>query len=162
MKSENSKEAIVKTKGCRYTDDELLELPLMLNSDQAAKVLGCSRSKIQAMSREGALKFQRNRSRLMYNRDYLFKILGISYESLYRTVCERRLAEEKVREQYAPLLKKYGIDIHGNKLLAGEDDKSRPLPTIPIDEDTTKETDAISSQEAQIGKLLLKALLNQD
>lgn len=95
-------------KSASFSDEELLQLPLVLNSDQAAKVLGCSRSKLQSMCRADTVEYQRLQNRFSFNRDYIFKLAGISYEALYKSVSERCLAREKIKEQYAPLFKKYG------------------------------------------------------
>lgn len=92
-------------KSASFSDEELLQLPLVLNSDQAAKVLGCSRSKLQSMCRADTVEYQRLQNRFTFNRDYIFKLAGISYEALYKSVSERCLAREKIKEQYAPLFK---------------------------------------------------------
>lgn len=100
----NEAEAKKSTKPASFTDEELLRLPLVLNSKQAAKILGCSLSKLQSMCRDEAIEFQRLQNRFTFNRDYIFKLAGISYESLYKSMSERCLAREKVKEQYAPPL----------------------------------------------------------
>lgn len=100
----NEVEAKKSAKPAPFTDEELLKLPLVLNSEQTARILGCSRSKLQSMCRADAIEFQRFQNRFTFNRDYVFKLAGISYESLYKTVSERCLAREKVKEQYAPPL----------------------------------------------------------
>lgn len=141
-----------------YSDEELLRLPLVLNSKQAAKILGCSLSKLQSMCRDDAIEFQRFQNRFTFNRDYIFKLAGISYESLYKSVSERCLAREKIKEQYAPLFRKYGVDIFGGEPLLG----AVPAVPDPIAKDGGDEVDeALLDQvgEAQLGKLLLKALL---
>ena len=91
-------------KSAPFSDKELLQLPLVLNSDQAAKVLGCSRSKLQSMCRADTVEYQRLQNRFTFNRDYIFKLAGISYEALYKSVSERCIAREKIKEQYAPPL----------------------------------------------------------
>ena len=50
-------------KSASFSDEELLQLPLVLNSDQAAKVLGCSRSKLQSMCRADTVEYQRLQNR---------------------------------------------------------------------------------------------------
>lgn len=144
-------------KSASFSDEELLQLPLVLNSDQAAKVLGCSRSKLQSMCRADTVEYQRLQNRFTFNRDYIFKLAGISYETLYKSVSERCLAREKIKEQYAPLFKKYGVDIFGGETLLG---------AVPSDDDPAKVDgddvdEALIDQigEAQLGKLLLKTLL---
>ena len=76
------KEAEVKrsAKPAPFTDEELLQLPLVLNSEQTARILGCSRSKLQSMCRADAIEYQRFQNRFTFNRDYVFKLAGISYE----------------------------------------------------------------------------------
>lgn len=144
-------------KSAPFSDKELLQLPLVLNSDQAAKVLGCSRSKLQSMCRADTVEYQRLQNRFTFNRDYIFKLAGISYEALYKSVSERCIAREKIKEQYAPLFKKYGVDIFGGETLLG---------AVPSDDDPAKVDgddvdEALIDQigEAQLGKLLLKTLL---
>lgn len=154
------KEAEVKrsAKPAPFTDEELLQLPLVLNSEQTARILGCSRSKLQSMCRADAIEYQRFQNRFTFNRDYVFKLAGISYESLFKTVSERRLARAKIKEHYAPLFKKYGVDVLGDEPLLGA-----ASPAVdPIVKDSGDELDdALLDQigEAQLGKLLLKALL---
>ena len=109
----NEVEAKKSAKPGPFTDEELLQLPLVLNSEQTARILGCSRSKLQSMCRADAIEYQRLQNRFTFNRDYVFKLAGISYESLFKTVSERCLARAKIKEQYAPLFKKYGVDILG-------------------------------------------------
>lgn len=82
-------------KSASFSDEELLQLPLVLNSDQAAKILGCSRSKLQSMCRADTVEYQRLQNRFTFNRDYIFKLAGISYEALYKSVSERCLARGK-------------------------------------------------------------------
>lgn len=145
-------------KSASFSDEELLQLPLVLNSNQAAKVLGCSRSKLQSMCRADTVEYQRLQNRFTFNRDYIFKLAGISYESLYKSVSERCLAREKVKEQYAPLFKKYGVDIFGGETLLGAgafgDGSAAEENGDDLDEAAI---DQIG--EAQLGKLLLKTLL---
>lgn len=154
----NEAEAKKTVKPAPFTDEELLQLPLVLNSQQTARILGCSRSKLQSMCRADAIEYQRFQNRFTFNRDYVFKLAGISYESLYKTVSERCLAREKIKEQYAPLFKKYGVDIFGGEPLLGalsnEDE-----PTVKDDEDEVDEALLDQLGEAQLGKLLLKTLL---
>lgn len=149
----NEVEAKKSAKPAPFTDEELLKLPLVLNSEQTARILGCSRSKLQSMCRADAIEFQRFQNRFTFNRDYVFKLAGISYESLYKTVSERWLAREKVKEQYAPLFRKYGVDIFGGEPLLGA------VSIAKDDEDEVDETLLDQIGEAQLGKLLLKALL---
>lgn len=149
----NEVEAKKSSKPAPFTDEELLKLPLVLNSEQTARILGCSRSKLQSMCRADAIEFQRFQNRFTFNRDYVFKLAGISYESLYKTVSERCLAREKVKEQYAPLFRKYGVDIFGGEPLLGA------VSIAKDDEDEVDETLLDQIGEAQLGKLLLKALL---
>lgn len=149
----NEVEAKKSAKPAPFTDEELLKLPLVLNSEQTARILGCSRSKLQSMCRADAIEFQRFQNRFTFNRDYIFKLAGISYESLYKTVSERCLAREKVKEQYAPLFRKYGVDIFGGEPLLGA------VSIAKDDEDEVDETLLDQIGEAQLGKLLLKALL---
>lgn len=149
----NEVEAKKSAKPAPFTDEELLKLPLVLNSEQTARILGCSRSKLQSMCRADAIEFQRFQNRFTFNRDYVFKLAGISYESLYKTVSERCLAREKVKEQYAPLFRKYGVDIFGGEPLLGA------VSIAKDDEDEVDETLLDQIGEAQLGKLLLKALL---
>lgn len=145
-------------KSASFSDEELLQLPLVLNSDQAAKILGCSRSKLQSMCRADTVEYQRLQNRFTFNRDYIFKLAGISYEALYKSVSERCLAREKIKEQYAPLFKKYGVDIFGGETLLGAgafgDGSAAEENGDDLDEAAI---DQIG--EAQLGKLLLKTLL---
>ena len=145
-------------KSASFSDEELLQLPLVLNSDQAAKVLGCSRSKLQSMCRADTVEYQRLQNRFTFNRDYIFKLAGISYEALYKSVSERCLAREKIKEQYATLFKKYGVDIFGGETLlgAGAPDSAALMKNAEVEVD-----EALIDQigEAQLGKLLLKTLL---
>lgn len=154
----NEAEAKKTVKPAPFTDEELLKLPLVLNSQQTARILGCSRSKLQSMCRADAIEYQRFQNRFTFNRDYVFKLAGISYESLYKTVSERCLAREKIKEQYAPLFKKYGVDIFGGEPLLGalsnEDETG-----VKDDEDEVDEALLDQLGEAQLGKLLLKTLL---
>lgn len=154
----NEAEAKKTVKPAPFTDEELLQLPLVLNSQQTARILGCSRSKLQSMCRADAIEYQRFQNRFTFNRDYVFKLAGISYESLYKTVSERCLAREKIKEQYAPLFKKYGVDIFGGEPLLGalsnEDETG-----VKDDEDEVDEALLDQLGEAQLGKLLLKTLL---
>lgn len=146
------------TKPAPFTDEELLQLPLVLNSEQTARILGCSRSKLQSMCRADAIEYQRFQNRFTFNRDYVFKLAGISYESLFKTVSERCLARAKIKEQYAPLFKKYGVDVLGDEpLLGAESAAYDPI----VKDDGGELDDALLDQigEAQLGKLLLKALL---
>lgn len=154
----NEAEAKKSAKPASFTDEELLKLPLVLNSKQAAKILGCSLSKLQSMCRDDAIEFQRLQNRFTFNRDYIFKLAGISYESLYKSVSERCLAREKVKEQYAPLFKKYGVDIFGGETLlgAGASDEESAAEENGDDLDEVA-IDQIG--EAQLGRLLLKTLL---
>lgn len=141
-----------------FTDEELLQLPLVLNSEQTARILGCSRSKLQSMCRADTIEYQRFQNRFTFNRDYVFKLAGISYESLFKTVSERCLARAKIKEQYAPLFRKYGVDILGGEpLLGAESTAADPI----VKDDGGEADDALLDQigEAQLGKLLLKALL---
>ncbi|MDB1909153.1 hypothetical protein [Collinsella aerofaciens] len=154
----NEVEAKKSAKPAPFTDEELLKLPLVLNSEQTARILGCSRSKLQSMCRADAIEFQRFQNRFTFNRDYVFKLAGISYESLYKTVSERCLAREKVKEQYAPLFRKYGVDIFGGEPLLGAV-STADEPIAKDDEDEVNETLLDQIGEAQLGKLLLKALL---
>ena len=142
-------------KSASFSDEELLQLPLVLNSDQAAKVLGCSRSKLQSMCRADTVEYQRL---FTFNRDYIFKLAGISYEALYKSVSERCLAREKIKEQYAPLFKKYGVDIFGGETLLGA---GAPDSAALMKNDEVEVDEALIDQigEAQLGKLLLKTLL---
>lgn len=146
------------TKPAPFTDEELLQLPLVLNSEQTARILGCSRSKLQSMCRADAIEYQRFQNRFTFNRDYVFKLARISYESLFKTVSERCLARAKIRKQYAPLFKKYGVDVLGDEpLLGAESAVDDPI----VKDDGDELDDALLDQlgEAQLGKLLLKALL---
>ena len=93
-------------KSASFSDEELLQLPLVLNSGQAAKVLGCSRSKLQSMCRADTVEYQRLQNRFTFNRDYIFKLAGISYEALYKSVSERCLAREKIKRAVRPALQK--------------------------------------------------------
>ena len=154
----NEVEAKKSAKPAPFTDEELLKLPLVLNSEQTARILGCSRSKLQSMCRADAIEFQRFQNRFTFNRDYVFKLAGISYESLYKTVSERCLAREKVKERYAPLFRKYGVDIFGGEPLLGAV-STADEPITKDDEDEVDETLLDQIGEAQLGKLLLKALL---
>lgn len=154
------KEAEVKrsAKPAPFTDEELLQLPFVLNSEQTARILGCSRSKLQSMCRADAIEHQRFQNRFTFNRDYVFKLAGISYESLFKTVSERCLARAKIKEQFAPLFKKYGVDVLGDEPLLGAESTA----VDPIVKDGGDEVDdALLDQigETQLGKLLLKALL---
>lgn len=151
-------EAKKNVKPAPFTDEELLKLPLVLNSEQTARILGCSRSKLQSMCRADAIEFQRFQNRFTFNRDYVFKLAGISYESLYKTVSERCLAREKVKEQYAPLFRKYGVDIFGGEPLLGAV-STTDEPIVEDDGDEVDEGLLDQIGEAQLGKLLLKALL---
>lgn len=155
------KEAEVKrsAKPAPFTDEELLQLPLVLNSEQTARILGCSRSKLQSMCRADAIEYQRFQNRFTFNRDYVFKLAGISYESLFKTVSERCLARAKIKEQYAPLFRKYGVDVLGDEPLLGAESTAVDDPIVKDDGDDLD--DALLDQlgEAQLGKLLLKALL---
>lgn len=151
-------EAKKSPKPAPFTDQELLQLPLVLNSEQTARILGCSRSKLQSMCRADAIEYQRFQNRFTFNRDYVFRLAGISYESLYKTVSERCLAREKIKEQYAPLFKKYGVDIFGGEpLLGAVSDEDEPI--VKDDEDEVDEALLDQLGEAQLGKLLLKTLL---
>lgn len=154
----NEAEAKKTVKPAPFTDEELLQLPLVLNSQQTARILGCSRSKLQSMCRADAIEYQRFQNRFTFNRDYVFKLAGISYESLYKTVSERCLAREKIKEQYAPLFKKYGVDIFGGEPLLGALSNEDEL-TVKDDEDEVDEALLDQLGEAQLGKLLLKTLL---
>ena len=148
----NEVEAKKSAKPGPFTDEELLQLPLVLNSEQTARILGCSRSKLQSMCRADAIEYQRLQNR------FIFKLAGISYESLFKTVSERCLARAKIKEQYAPLFKKYGVDILGGEpLLGAESAADDPI----VKDDGDEVDDALLDQigEAQLGKLLLKALL---
>ena len=148
----NEVEAKKSAKPGPFTDEELLQLPLVLNSEQTARILGCSRSKLQSMCRADAIEYQRLQNRFTFNR------AGISYESLFKTVSERCLARAKIKEQYAPLFKKYGVDILGGEpLLGAESAADDPI----VKDDGDEVDDALLDQigEAQLGKLLLKALL---
>ena len=154
----NEVEAKKSTKPASFTDEELLQLPLVLNSEQTARILGCSRSKLQSMCRADAIEYQRLQNRFTFNRDYVFKLAGISYESLFKTVSERCLARANIKEQYAPLFKKYGVDILGGEpLLGAESAAADPI----VKDDGDEVDDALLDQigEARLGKLLLKALL---
>lgn len=151
-------EAKKSPKPAPFTDEELLKLPLVLNSEQTARILGCSRSKLQSMCRADSIEFQRFQNRFTFNRDYVFKLAGISYESLYKTVSERCLAREKVKEQYAPLFRKYGVDIFGGEPLLGAV-STTDEPIVEDDGDEVDEGLLDQIGEAQLGKLLLKALL---
>lgn len=144
-------------KSASFSDKELLQLPLVLNSDQAARVLGCSRSKLQSMCRADTVEYQRLQNRFTFNRDYIFKLAGISYEALYKSVSERCIAREKIKEQYAPLFKKYGVDIFGGETLLGA--VSADDNPANADGDDVDETLIDQIGEAQLGKLLLKTLL---
>lgn len=154
----NEAEAKKSPKPAPFTDEELLKLPLVLNSQQTARILGCSLSKLQSMCRADAIEYQRFQNRFTFNRDYVFRLAGISYESLYKTVSERCLAKEKIKEQYAPLFKKYGVDIFGGEPLLGAA-SNEDEPTVKDDEDEVDEALLDQLGEAQLGKLLLKALL---
>ena len=154
----NEAEAKKTVKPAPFTDEELLKLPLVLNSQQTARILGCSRSKLQSMCRADAIEYQRFQNRFTFNRDYVFKLAGISYESLYKTVSERCLAREKIKEQYAPLFKKYGVDIFGGEPLLGALSNEDELG-VKDDEDEVDEALLDQLGEAQLGKLLLKTLL---
>ena len=80
------------------------------------------------MCRADAIEYQRLQKRFTFNRDYVFKLAGISYESLLKTVSERCLARAKIKEQYAPLFRKYGVDILGDEpLLGGESAVDDPI-----------------------------------
>ena len=154
----NEAEAKKSIKPAPFTDEELLQLPLVLNSEQTARILGCSRSKLQSMCRADAIEYQRLQKRFTFNRDYVFKLAGISYESLLKTVSERCLARAKIKEQYAPLFRKYGVDILGDEpLLGGESAVDDPI--VKDDGDTLDDALLDHLGEAQLGKLLLKALL---
>lgn len=71
---------------------------------------------------------------------------------------ERCLAREKIKEQYAPLFKKYGVDIFGGETLLGA---GAPDSAALMKNDEVEVDEALIDQigEAQLGKLLLKTLL---
>lgn len=156
----NEAEAKKSIKPAPFTDEELLQLPLVLNSEQTARILGCSRSKLQSMCRADAIEYQRLQKRFTFNRDYVFKLAGISYESLFKTVSERCLARAKIKKQYAPLFRKYGVDILGDEPLLGTE-SAVDDSIVKDDGDDLNVNDALLDQigEAQLGKLLVKALL---
>lgn len=76
----------------RFTDREILELPCVINTIEAGRVLGCARTTVTRLLRDGELKGFRVGTDWRLSRDAVLAAAGLSYEDLMESVARRDAA----------------------------------------------------------------------
>lgn len=79
----------------RYRDEELIDLPRILETKEVCRILGMAQQTVRAMAASGQLPAARIGNVWRFDRDKIFAIAGISYDGLYSSVLDRELARNR-------------------------------------------------------------------
>lgn len=79
----------------RYRDEELIDLPRILDTKEVSRILGMAQQTVRVMATSGQLPATRIGNVWRFDRDKIFQMVGISYEMLYDAVLTRELARSK-------------------------------------------------------------------
>lgn len=83
----------------KLTDEEILELPILLNVSQVEALLGISRRGVQLLTSKGKLPGKKVGRNYLFNRDCIFDIVGIDYESVKKSVLTRQKADRRLEDE---------------------------------------------------------------
>lgn len=100
------------TEAPAFTDNEILGLPITLNSRQVSRIIGCTPQTVSRLAKEGQLPSKRIGHSYIFKRDEIFKLAGIKMEDVVRSTVERRLIEDKIRREL-------GFDLSEQKDVGG-------------------------------------------
>ena len=79
----------------RYRDEELIDLPRILDTKEVSRILGMAQQTVRVMTTSGQLPATRIGNVWRFDRDKIFSLAGISYDMLYDSVLTRELARSK-------------------------------------------------------------------
>lgn len=84
----------------RYRDEELLELPRMLETSEVARILGMAPQTVRCLAQSGDVPAVRVGATWRYDRERIYEMIGLTYDDIYKSTLARNLAREAAADAW--------------------------------------------------------------